>query len=182
MFIFMTFDIRWGYNNVRIKDGDQWKVAFKTCFGVYEPMVMYFGLTNSPATFQTMMNYIFRPLIDCHALLGTTIRVYMDDIIIGTSSSVANHTAVVHNVLDLLAEHDLFVKLSKCCFHVAHVNYLGVILEKGVTRMDPIKIAGIKDWPTPKKVKDVTSQRLVLLDLSVFGYLAFEDSFPSCAS
>jgi hypothetical protein len=63
-FIFTTFDICWGYNNVRIKDGDQWKVAFKTCFGVYEPMVMYFGLTNSPATSQTMMNYIFRPIID----------------------------------------------------------------------------------------------------------------------
>jgi hypothetical protein len=156
-FIFTTFDIRWGYNNVRIKDGDQWKAAFKTCFGVYEPMVMYFGLTNSPATFQTMMNHIFRPLIDRHALLGTTIRVYMDDIIVGTSSSIANHTAAVHDVLDLLAEHDLFVKLSKCRFHVASVNYLGVILEEGVTRMDPIKIAGIKDWPIPKKVKDVRS-------------------------
>jgi hypothetical protein len=89
-FIFTTFDICWGYNNVRIKDGDQWKAAFKTCFGVYEPMVMYFGLTNSPATFQTMMNYIFRPIIDRHALLGTVIHVYMDNIIIGTSSLVAN--------------------------------------------------------------------------------------------
>jgi hypothetical protein len=81
----------------------------------------------------------------------------MDDIIVGTSSSVANHTAAVHDVLDLLAEHDLFVKLSKCCFHIACINYLGVILEKGVTCMDPIKIAGIKDWPKPKKVKDVCS-------------------------
>jgi hypothetical protein len=156
-FIFMTFNIRWGYNNVRIKDGDQWKVAFKTCFGVYEPMVMYFGLTNSPAMFQTMMNHIFCPLIDHHALLGTVICVYMDDIIIGTSSSIAHHTAAGHDVLDLLKEHDLFVKLSKCCFHVDRINYLGVILEKGVTRMDPVKIAGIKDWPTPKRVKDVRS-------------------------
>jgi hypothetical protein len=139
VFIFTTFNIRWGYNNVCIKDGDQWKAAFKTCFGVYEPMVMYFGLTNSPAMFQTMMNHIFCPLIDRHALLGTTIRVYMDDIIVGTSSSIANHTAAVHDVLDLLAEHDLFVKLSKCRFHIASVNYLGVILEEGVTRMDPIK-------------------------------------------
>jgi hypothetical protein len=96
-------------------------------------------------------------LIDHHALLGTIIRVYMDDIIIGTSSSVANHTTAVHDVLDLLAEHDLFVKLSKCRFHIPRVNYLGVILEEGVTRMDPIKIAGIKDWPIPKKVKDVRS-------------------------
>jgi hypothetical protein len=87
-FIFMTFDIHWGYNNVHIKDGDQWKAAFKTCFGVYEPMVMYFGLTNSPATFQTMMNHIFRPLIDRHALLSTTIRVYMDDIIVALPSPI----------------------------------------------------------------------------------------------
>ena len=116
---------------------------------------MYFGLTNSPATFQTMMDHIFCPLIDRHALQGTVICVYMDDIIIGTSSMLADHIAAVHDTLDLLAMHDLFVKLSKCRFHVPRVNYLGVILEKGVTRMDPVKISGIKDWPTPTKVKDV---------------------------
>ena len=118
-------------------------------------MVMYFGLTNSPATFQTMMDHIFRPLIDHHALRGTVIHVYMDDIIIGTSSTLADHIAAVHDTLDLLATHDLFVKLSKCHFHIPSVNYLGVILEKGVTCMDPVKISGIKDWPTPTKVKDV---------------------------
>jgi hypothetical protein len=136
---------------VRIKEGDQWKAAFKTPFRVYEPMVMYFGLTNSPAMFQTMMNFIFCPIIDKFALLGTIIRVYMDDIIIGTSSTLAEHTAAVHDsdILDLLAEHDLFMKFSKCRFHVSRVNYLGVILEKGVTHMDPIKITGIKDWSTP---------------------------------
>ena len=101
-------------------------------------MVMYFGLTNSPATFQMMMDHIFHPLIDRHALQGTVIRVYMDDIIIGTKSTVADHIATVHNTLDLLTTHDLFIKLSKCHFHVPHVNYLGVILEKGVTRMDPV--------------------------------------------
>ena len=79
----------------------------------------------------------------------------MDDIIIGTSSTVADHIATVHDTLDLLATHDLFVKLSKCHFHVPSINYLGVILEKGVTRMDLVKISGIKDWPTPTKVKDV---------------------------
>ena len=116
---------------------------------------MYFGLTNSPATFQTMMDHIFRPLIDRHALRGTVIRVYMDNIIIGTSSTLADHIAAVHDTLDLLPTHDLFVKLSKCRFHIPRVNYLGVILEKGVTCMDPVKISGIKDWPTPTKVKDV---------------------------
>ena len=63
----------------------------------------------------------------------------------------------VHDMLDLLAKHDLFIKLSKCHFHVASVNYLGVILEKGVTCMNPVNFSGIKDWPTPTKVKDIHS-------------------------
>jgi hypothetical protein len=156
-FIFTMFNVRWGYNNVWIKDGDQYKAAFKTCFGVFEPNVMFFGLTNSLATFQTMMDQIFRPVIDKHTLLGTVIHVYMDDIIIGTSSSIAAHTAAVHDVLDLLATHDLYLKISKCVFYVSCVPYLGVILEKGMTCMDPVKISGIKDWPIPTKVKDVRS-------------------------
>src|SRR5260370_32566075 len=118
---------------------------------------MFFGLTNSPATFQTMMNHIFRPLIYKHALRGTIIWVYMDDIIIGTGSTMEDHKAAVHDVLTLLEEHDLYLKPEKCIFHSSSVNYLGVILEKAVTCIDPIKILGIKDWPTPTKVRDVRS-------------------------
>ena len=156
-FIFSTFDIQWGYNSIHICDGDQWKAAIKTCFGIWEPMVMYFGLTNSPATFQTMMDHIFHSLIDQHAIHGMVIHIYMDNIIIGTSSSVTDHVAAIHDVLDLLTKHNLFIKLSKCCFHVPSVNYLGVILEKGVTCMDLVKNSSTKDWPTPTKVKDVCS-------------------------
>ena len=79
----------------------------------------------------------------------------MDNIIIGTSSTMKAHTSAVHDVLDLLEEHDLYLKPAKCKFHTNSINYLGVILEKGVTHMDPIKISGIKEWPTPTKVKDV---------------------------
>jgi len=86
-------------------------------------MVMFFGLTNSPATFQTMMNHIFRPVIDKHELRGTVIRVYMDDIIIGTRSTIADHTAAVHDVLDLLEANDLFLKPEKCTFHASRVAY-----------------------------------------------------------
>ena len=82
--IYTKLDIRWGYNNVCIKVGDEHKAAFKTCYRLYEPLVMFFGLTNSPATFQTMMNHIFAPLIAKHELLGTTIQVYMDNIVIAT--------------------------------------------------------------------------------------------------
>src|SRR5258708_38066287 len=106
---------------------------------VFEPMVMFFGLTNSPATFQTMMNHIFCPLIDKHALRGTTIRVYMDDIIIGTGSTMEDHKAAVHDVLALLEEHDLYLKPEKCTFHYPSVNYLGVILEIRVPRIDHVK-------------------------------------------
>ena len=62
--VFMKLDLRWRYNNVRIKEGDEWKVAFMTHIGAYEPIVMYFGLTNSPATFQAMTNDLFRDLIN----------------------------------------------------------------------------------------------------------------------
>ena len=118
---------------------------------------MFFGLTNSPATFQTMMNHIFAPIIAKHELLGTTIRIYMDDITIATRTSDADHTAAVSDVLQRAADHNLYFKPEKCIFHAPRIDYLGVILEKGVTRMDPVKIAGIKDWPTLVKVKDVHS-------------------------
>jgi hypothetical protein len=126
-------------------------------------MVMYFGLCNSPATFQAFMNDIYRPTIAKHNLLGTAIRIYMDDIAIATkvslspSKSHAAHVAAISDMLQVTLEHDLYFKLEKCVFHAPSINYLGVILEKGVTRMDPVKILGIKDWPTPKTVKDICS-------------------------
>jgi hypothetical protein len=161
--IFTKFNIRQGYNNIRIKEGDKHKAAFKTRRGLFEPTVMYFSLCNLPATFQAFMNDIYRPMIAKHDLLGTAIRVYMDDITIATkislspSQSHAAHVAAVSNVLKVALEHDLYFKLEKCVFHAPSIDYLGVILEKGVTHMDPIKISGIKDWPTLKTVKDVRS-------------------------
>ncbi len=153
--IYTKLDIRWGYNNIRIREGDKGKAAFKTWYGLFEPTVMYFGLTNSPATFQTMMNYIFRDTILKHELLGTTIRVYMDDIGIAMRTDMKGHTAAVQDVLQVALDHDLYFKPEKCTFHVPSMDYLGVILEKGVTRMDPVKIAGIDKWPVPKTVTEV---------------------------
>ncbi len=155
--IFTKFDVRWGYNNIRIKAGDEEKGAFKTKYGLFEPLVMFFGLTNSPSTFQTMMNHIFRDLHVKHLQSGTQIIVYMDDILIATSSSLRAHEYAVHDVLRRLEEHDLYLKLEKCVWETSSVDYLGVILEKGVTHMDPVKISGIADWPIPKNVKDVRS-------------------------
>ena len=110
LFVFSKFDVERGFNKVRIKDRDQHKAAFKTKYGLYEPMVMYFGLCNSPATFQNMMNHIFRPLKDKWAKQGVKIIVYMDDILIATSTSLQDHRDATHDVLDLLQEHNLFLK------------------------------------------------------------------------
>src|ERR1700761_2181441 len=128
------------------------------CQGLYKPTVMFFGLTNSPATFQAMMNHIYHNTILKHETHGTIIHIYMDDIAIATKNpSLTAHVAAVRDVLMVAKEHSLFFKLSKCVFHASSINYLGVILEKGVTRMDLVKVAGIKSWPTPKTVRDVHS-------------------------
>jgi len=116
---------------------------------------MYFGLTNSPATFQTMINYIYCDVILKHESHGTTIRIYMDDIGIATRTNMTDHIAAVRDVLQVALMHDLYFKPKKCLFHAPSMDYLGVILEKGVTRMDPVKIVGINMWPTPKNVTEV---------------------------
>src|SRR6266571_5538501 len=118
-------------------------------------MVMYFGLTNLPATFQTMMNFIYQDTILKHEPLGTTIRVYMDDIGIATRTNLADHQCAVYDILKVTQLHDLYFKPEKCLFHALSMDYLGVILEKGVTRMDPAKIAGVDMWPVPKTATEV---------------------------
>jgi hypothetical protein len=155
--IFTKFDVREGYNNVLIKEGDQHKAAFKTKYGLWEPLVMFFGLTNSPATFQAMMDYILEPIINLFQGKGTEIIVYMDDILIATSESLEQHREAVHEVLDILEQNDLFIKPEKCIWEAPRVDYLGLILERGITRMDPAKVKGVANWPTPSSVKQVRS-------------------------
>jgi hypothetical protein len=119
---------------------------------------MFFGLTNSPATFQAMMNSIYQQAITKHESRGTNIRIYMDDIAVATkNTSLPGHVEAVSDVLQVAKEHSLFFKLSKCSFHTPSIDYLGLVLEKGLTKMDPVKLAGIRNWPTPKTVKDVRS-------------------------
>jgi hypothetical protein len=101
--IFTKVDVRWGYNNVRIKEGDEHKAAFATTRGLFEPTVMFFGLTNSPATFQGLMNAIFADLV-----AGQKVIVYLDDILI-YSSDMEEHRRVVREVLKRLQEHDLYL-------------------------------------------------------------------------
>lgn len=137
--IFTKFNIRWGYNNVCIKEGDQHKAAFKTKYGLFEQNVMYFGLTNSLATFQAMMDHLFQPVHDEFSINGTDVLKYMDDLLIATRSTWAHHRKVVHKVLDILEANNLFICPEKCTWELLTVDYLGLIIEKGVKCMDPVK-------------------------------------------
>ncbi len=104
--LFTKFDIRWGYNNIRIKEGDEWKAAFKTPKGLFEPQVIFFRLTNSPATFQQTMNHMFREMKMCYP---TKLFIYMDDILITTNNNHTRHRQIVHEVLDKLEEESYFL-------------------------------------------------------------------------
>ncbi|CCO34403.1 Retrotransposable element Tf2 155 kDa protein type 2 [Rhizoctonia solani AG-1 IB] len=146
--IFTKLDLRWGYNNVRIKEGDEWKTAFKTKYGSFEYLVMPFGLTNAPAAFQRFMNNLFRDLLDI------TVVVYLDNILI-FSEDPAEHTKHVRKVLHQLARNQLFCKPSKCHFHVTTVDYLGIQISPQGFSMDEKKVKAVTSWPTPKTVKQV---------------------------
>jgi hypothetical protein len=147
--IFTKMDLRSGYNNVRIKEGGQWKAAFKTNQGLFEPTVMFFGLCNSPATFQAMMNNIFQDMLDEGWLI-----IYMDDIFIA-SADIEEHRKRTIQVVKRLLENDLFLKLEKCYFEVPEVEFLGMIIWNGKIAMDPAKLKGIADWSAPTTVKGV---------------------------
>ena len=140
---FTKLDIRWGYNNIHMKDGDEWKAAFRTNRGLFEPLVMFFGLTNSPATFQTMMNHLFHDLINRGKVV-----VYMDDIMIYTTT-LEEHRQIVREVLQLLRDNKLYLKHTKCEFEQLETEYLGLVVSHNSVRMDQTKVARILDWPVP---------------------------------
>ena len=147
--LFLTFtkiDLRWGYNIMRIQEGDNWKTAFTTPEGLFEPTVMFFGLTNSPVTFQTMMNELLRNLINTEKVV-----VFIDDIIIGTENE-EGYNELVGEVVKRLEENDLYVKLEKCKWKMREV---GVVIGPEGIKIEEKKVKGVLDWPTPKCVKDI---------------------------
>jgi len=146
---FTKLDVWWGFNNVHIKPGNEWKAAFHTNRGLFEPLVMFFGMTNSPATFQTIMNDIFRTLI-----AKGIVVVYLDNILIFTRTE-EEHEQVVRRVLEVLAEHKLFLCLEKCEFHQKEIEYLGLVISENKVAMDPVKVARVCDWPTLENQTDV---------------------------
>ena len=108
--VFTKMDVRWGFNNIWIKEGDEWKGVFITNWGLFEPMVMFFSLTNSPATFPSFMNHILKELIDEGHVI-----IYMDDILI-FMDTVEENCHIVCKVLDILHANKLFFKVKKCDF------------------------------------------------------------------
>jgi hypothetical protein len=136
--LFTKLDIRTGYNNIQIREGDKHKAAFKTNMGLFEPVVMPFGLQNAPAVFQRMMNMQFADLI-----ATGKVQVYIDDILIATEDDPAVHRPMVCRVLDRLQEMAMYLKPSKCYFEVHKIEFLGMILENGTVTMDPVKVAGV---------------------------------------
>ena len=146
---FTHLNLRNGYNNIRIKKGHEYKLAFQTPLGLFEPLVMYFGMTNTLGAFQALMNHIFRDLI-----INNQVAVYLDDILI-YSKTIEEHRKIVNQVLQRLADYDLYLKPEKCKFDKTKTEFLGLIISQGNIEMDPIKIKGVSEWPTPKKLKDV---------------------------
>jgi hypothetical protein len=144
---FTKLDIRWGYNNVRIKEGDQWKAAFRTNKGLFEPTVMFFGMCNSPATFQSMMDSLFGDLIEEGIVI-----IYMDDIFLFAKTQ-EDLEANTKRVLQRLRENDLYLKPKKCEFAKIRIEWLGMIIEEGKISMDQGKLKGISEWPEPTTVK-----------------------------
>ncbi|KAG5728560.1 hypothetical protein E4T56_gene19654 [Termitomyces sp. T112] len=146
---FTKLDVWWDYNNVHIQEGDEWKAAFWTNQGMFEPLVMFFELTNSSTTFQTMMNDIFWDLI-----AEGIVCVYLENILIYTKM-LEEHRQITCLVLECLYQHQLYLKLEKCKFEQTQIEYLGLIILHGTVEMDPVKVAGMAEWPEPKNKKEV---------------------------
>ncbi len=148
--VFPGIDMASGYHQVRISDADIPKTAFQTPFGAYEFKVMCFGLTNAPATFQRVMNEIFKEY------LGVFVFIYLDDILV-YSRTEAEHTEHLRIVLDLLRKHKMFGRLAKSDFGKPQVPFLGHVVSAAGVSVDPDKTAVIQRWETPYSVREVQS-------------------------
>jgi len=146
---FTKLDVYWSFNNVHIKPRDEWKAAFWTNRGLFKPLVMFFGMTNSLAIFQTMMNDIFRDLIAEGIMV-----VYLDDILIFTRME-EEHAKAIRRVLQILQEHKLFLRPEKCEFCKERIEYLGLVISENEVSIDLVKVAGVREWPTPENKTDV---------------------------
>ena len=146
---FTQLDLTNAYHRMRIREGDEWKTAFRTRYGHFEYQVMPFGLSNALATFQGYVNKILAEKLDIFVI------VYLDDILIYTEDPGQPHVKVVRWVLDQLRKYSLFANLKKCRFHQDEVCFLKyVMLSKGIS-MEAKRIEVVRKWPEPKSVQDI---------------------------
>jgi hypothetical protein len=149
---FTKLDVIAAFHKIRVAEGDEWKTAFRTRFGLFEWLVTPFGMANSPSTFQRYINWTLREFLDefCSA--------YLDDVLIYTDGSLQQHQEHVRKVLSKLQDAGLHVDIKKCEFEVKSTKYLGFIIDAGRgIRMDPAKVEAIKGWEAPRTVKGVRS-------------------------
>ncbi|CAI7834524.1 unnamed protein product [Closterium sp. NIES-53] len=146
--IFSKLDLRSGYWQIRMADYFIYKTAFQTRYGSYEYLVMLFGLTNAPTTFQAEMNHILRPLLD------ECVVVYLDDILI-YSRDMKQHIEHLRRVFEILRREKLYVKLSKSEFALKKVQFLGHMVSAQGVHVDPKKIEAVRTWKTPENVKEL---------------------------
>jgi hypothetical protein len=147
---FSKLDLRSGYHQSRVVEQDAWKIVFKTKHGLFEWLVMSFGICNAPTTFMHVMNDVFRPFIDDFVI------VYLEEILV-FRRTWDKHVRHVKKVLDTFQRENLYVKLSKCEFCKTALVYLGHIVGGGKLKIDPSKIDVIVNWLEPKSVTEVRS-------------------------
>jgi hypothetical protein len=146
--VFSKLDLRAGYHQIRMRADDEAKIAIKTHQGHYQFKVMPFGLCNTPATFQCVMNVVLEPC------LRKSVLVFMDDILV-YSPSMEDHVNHLTEVLHLLCQAQLFVKLSKCSFACDSLEYLGHVISSAGVATDPKKTQAMVDWPLPTSVTEL---------------------------
>ena len=134
---------------MRIHPNNIKKTAFKTPLGLFESLVITFGLCNAPATFQTFMDTQFADIIATGHVV-----IYLNDILI-LAETLQELTQLMHCVLQKIQDLDLFLRLAKCFFNQMSVEYLGLIISEGEIHMDPVKLRAIQEWPLPQMVKDI---------------------------